>query len=1213
METAARQHSEETAAKASARAESESASHEHAARQGSPNVLMRMQRTHGNRFVRRMVRAGAARAKVKISEPGDHYEQEADRVAERVMRMPARDAEEEEENIGGAEHAQLQRACAPCEEEQKIQRACAACDEEKVQRVAAGPGALIQRQAAEEDEIDSLDELGARVMAKRKPGAAGADAAGPSLTARTSLAKAAGGEGRADAAPRADSLDDASLQSGGQPMPDNVRNFYEERFGRDFGDVRVHTGSESIRANEDVNAYAFTYGNHVWLGRDQRVEPSFILAHELAHVVQQRQPPLMRKARKAKSSARGGGEGARDGEASRQQPTVVGELTLRRFIPYWEPYKKGGTKTHADVLPAMGTENGIFTEAPVPNADKIGEGFGKRGVADLYAASTTVGVFFISHQTPAPLPSDSKLMKGGAKFPHKVDAAPKMGKLGGLADVASGPPEIKLGDLKPANSSIEALLGPAQLANYIKGFERAQTEANELAATPGGGGGKWVFTSPPRTFIKDELKIPAEFSYPNTVQAQERLILKQASKVVYNPKVPVMGRLYVREDPTRAGIYNYLWYPDSRAINPPELPPKVRALGPEVEKRIVDPLITAPLPAPKQKSPKAKPNAPARREGPQHGQGQQAHAESHPAISHNPAPVLRRNGAAAAPQKDTFDFADWKKQHDEITKDFDAEAKTDEFKETEGALLAARAQEHAKNEIGLPVPEVSQTVKDEQKSLDKVEFWTGASSLPFGYLRRIFGTAFVKVAQLYIKIRDKFRELLKGKKRAGGKSGILGAALKAAFTVIKLVGSYVITQVVNRLMESLTQGVTEKVKALFSFEIVGDVQKKVEDIKKLKEEFERKAIDTVDSLLQKTVGPYADLLKQIEEIQRVVGDIVQIVNMVRWGVRVIACASPPAWGCLWILAQSVLEELASRVVETCWFKKKITPLINSVKWVADLPKDLADLIIDKIRGFLPDSIHDVFAKLDKTKVNVDAKDIECEKEDSEDALTPERQALMNMQETLGEEKFQAFTELVQKSGIPGDKPLSAEDIRKLTETIQKSGVTADQLKEYAAGYPKTPQGMPTDVATFLDNVKGGTSATPTTPKPAADPVNADPASSGGEDIAVAEAKDRPFEKKATYKIPEAVVYVVNQSWGHTVGTTPEIDLMGFYRGKAVVLVKHVKTKVTSRTWFPKGTDANTATYLVVNYQLQEGVDFAPIQGGLMKDEKVRAGLEVKKK
>ena len=35
-----------------------------------------------------MVRSGTLQAQLRIGQPGDKYEQEADRVAEQVMRMP---------------------------------------------------------------------------------------------------------------------------------------------------------------------------------------------------------------------------------------------------------------------------------------------------------------------------------------------------------------------------------------------------------------------------------------------------------------------------------------------------------------------------------------------------------------------------------------------------------------------------------------------------------------------------------------------------------------------------------------------------------------------------------------------------------------------------------------------------------------------------------------------------------------------------------------------------------------------------------------------------------------------------------------------------------------------------------------------------------------------------------------------------------------------
>jgi hypothetical protein len=47
-----------------------------------------LQRSIGNQAVAHLYRSGLLQAKLKIGEPNDIYEQEADRVAERIMRMP---------------------------------------------------------------------------------------------------------------------------------------------------------------------------------------------------------------------------------------------------------------------------------------------------------------------------------------------------------------------------------------------------------------------------------------------------------------------------------------------------------------------------------------------------------------------------------------------------------------------------------------------------------------------------------------------------------------------------------------------------------------------------------------------------------------------------------------------------------------------------------------------------------------------------------------------------------------------------------------------------------------------------------------------------------------------------------------------------------------------------------------------------------------------
>jgi hypothetical protein len=50
--------------------------------------ILFFQRAIGNQAVQRLFKAGLLQAKLKTGQPNDIYEQEADRVAEQVMRMP---------------------------------------------------------------------------------------------------------------------------------------------------------------------------------------------------------------------------------------------------------------------------------------------------------------------------------------------------------------------------------------------------------------------------------------------------------------------------------------------------------------------------------------------------------------------------------------------------------------------------------------------------------------------------------------------------------------------------------------------------------------------------------------------------------------------------------------------------------------------------------------------------------------------------------------------------------------------------------------------------------------------------------------------------------------------------------------------------------------------------------------------------------------------
>jgi hypothetical protein len=80
---------------------------------------------------------------------------------------------------------------------------------------------------------------------------------------------------------------------GGQPLSTDVRTEMEGRLGHDFGDVRVHNDSAAHESAKSVSAHAYTVGSNVVFQRD-KYDPSTqagktMLAHELTHVVQQRE------------------------------------------------------------------------------------------------------------------------------------------------------------------------------------------------------------------------------------------------------------------------------------------------------------------------------------------------------------------------------------------------------------------------------------------------------------------------------------------------------------------------------------------------------------------------------------------------------------------------------------------------------------------------------------------------------------------------------------------------------------------------------------------------------------------------------------------------------------------------------------------------------------------------------------------------------------
>jgi hypothetical protein len=127
------------------------------------------------------------------------------------------------------------------------------------------------------------------------------------------------------------------LSSPGRPLDPDTRDLVEPRFGHDFGRVRLHTDARAAESARSVDALAYTVGTDVVFGPGQYAPrtPSGLrlLAHELAHVVQQAPAPA------GGVVARAGFDGLAEPEArgraggGRAAETTMGELTARDRPP----------------------------------------------------------------------------------------------------------------------------------------------------------------------------------------------------------------------------------------------------------------------------------------------------------------------------------------------------------------------------------------------------------------------------------------------------------------------------------------------------------------------------------------------------------------------------------------------------------------------------------------------------------------------------------------------------------------------------------------------------------------------------------------------------------------------------------------------------------------------------------------------------------------
>jgi hypothetical protein len=948
--------------------------------------LAPLHRAFGNQAVLRSLSRAqpAIQTKLAINQPGDRYEQEADRVAEQVMRTPAPGAMPAAPTVASAVSG-VQRECACAGTSSKCQTERPDHEHEHLQMKPAGSPL--------------------------------------SISALTKIHHPA----------------ESDLTKGGERLPRDVAEFYETRFGRDLSAVRVHTGETAMRYNDAVNAYAFTYGNHIWLGSGFSPEPSHTLAHELAHVVQQTQPPRL----------------ASTPDEPDLSPSRQG---VQRFAPYWMPerWNEVGTPTHAYILPVIGKKHGIFTEVPVPNAAKSGAAPGYEkigGIADLYQASTIVDVYFEEYKIPKKLSSNGQLFskllyKGDRSRAIPLPAPQADEKNFNVIRAAKAPKDIRIGDLKPSHGTIEAEEGPEQVRGYLKGFEIARDGVNEMEVGTGSyhqTDAKWPMLTT-GTFSGE---VPQMFKEPIAkAQPAQPLKLIHNGRPVELPR-RVMGKVYVRTN--EDGIWTYTWAPTTR-LTTEDLPENVTGLGADITAKIIRPLLVSPVQA-------AKKARPALRSASLTPSAQRIQAQE--------------RDEPAKDVKDSFDQArlqEWENDHRGLTGQEEKLEKTPAFKEAEfKSLIVQERQAAIKSHFDFQA--ISPGEKEVVKGVKEVQFWTKPSTRIFGKFRYYFGELFVKILNAYHRIRGGFQKLLHGKS-APKSSGLPGTIIKIVFQVLKIAARFMVDRTAKHLVDSLKTGVGQKLTSLVEEGIEG-AESKVKYIEGLASDLEGRVKDTIDALVESTIGPYQGYIDTISKYAEELREAADIISKVRWGARLLACLSPPGWGCLWILAQPVIEKFASWLVDRCWFQKAIAPLITGRDFIVGLPAKLAEFIIKGIQNFLPEDFRGVFASIDASKVKskIDPNEV-CGEDDlfRRDPFEVEKEALAELRKDIGEEKWRAFKKLGELYGTKLGDPLTEQQIEQLKKELKRANLYA--LQEAADLYGAfKPSKTVTNLTEFLEEAE----------------------------------------------------------------------------------------------------------------------------------------------
>jgi hypothetical protein len=1036
---------------------------------------------------------------------------------------------------------------------------------------------------------------------------------------------------------RTSAIRSSQLTIGGTTLPDSVRMFYESRLGYDFGSVRVHTGADAARMTDDLHARAFTYRDHIWLGAGEGPHPSFCLAHELVHVVQQSSPRLVAgSAASARSLA--------TTEPQRGRPPAG--LIQRLGDAYWVGQeffaRKGNTgKEIQHEIYASPGRGDVIEEVAIPNAARKRNSEDsehglhvKSGFADLYLADRgrQIGVYFDEEHTPHRL-----AVKKGLTARPVVEG-------GVLIGADEGPTWVRIGEIKPATASM-IRSGKQQVHAYIEGIRLAGRETNAWAVQKNTG--QWPLDPlKVREMATSDFTPHPDYTPGNTTSTAYPLVLVEWSDEARTPKVvlqpertlgqAVQGRLYVNS--VGGGVWAYHFAPTNLAALLTDPATQSRLTGrqtqvmnfaQELQSTVIDPITNAPVQAMTLRK------SPAR--------------TADPGIRRVATPRIQRAPKEAPRLRDTFALEQVVAARRQLRARFSKEGETAPFQKLRGIGLIYEADAAIKRQgfaVGDKLPDESQlsvtlktqadgkatggkavggkggttagtTTRAVSTLFRSFEIWTHPAIDVLARIRKVFGTTFVtfgtKIRGLTERLATKVRQTFD--KHAGGdvRGTSYGAvALRAIGRALKAIGAIIIPQTLRFIVQSLVDGVKAKVREVIPLDVeslgravannFGDFKAIEDRVSSLK--------DTVHDEITTVVEALHDKLSGIREVISLAS---KVASIVKWTVRAIQCGTPPAWGCLKLLFSSLTAWIAEKVLSTCSLQREVACLTSGVDFVrTGIPRALASAITDKLNGVLggiDSRLAPLFAEItDVPSLNCD--EIGCEGGRSEMDLAFDRLRLdlEKRHGVLGAAwLMDSLLEMHRLSAADDGDALSVAEIDQLTILLREHNVTPSELDLLVAQMRqqveqgKTPRKVaPQELMDEIERQRGlllGGQSSPTEGAVTGEAPSGGTQGPGGRGgaggeaeggagggLATVDASQAKFDGKIARKLGQTRIVVENPDPGtHKSGKASKVTLVGMIDGESVKRVADVPVKI--------GAHVRNKGKVTIPYVLMQGVCF----------------------